>query len=477
MKNLSLSKSSRKIGMVVTLAGIALLLVTLLFKGIVPSFIFCFSICILLIWRSSINYERNIVVLFFCVSVFTFLIAAPVANLIFGYEKITAFSDEARKHFYVSVSLSLACVWLGYYSMSKFSWHRSIKQTSVRQRENLLQVSKWFFIITYTLKTIQYLEIAYNTYIYGYMYYYTEYSSFMPSIIVKISDMYIVGLVVYLACLPKKKECFRILSFYCIGSIFVGIGGRRFDLISALALVCVYLIMRNKTSENGQKWISKKQLIFLVLLSPILILILMLIGSSRGGRQYSFVSLGSSILEFMGDIGNSGKVVMRAYENATLVPKGRFYSIGSIIEYFEYNEFSKLLFGTSSPDVRTIDYAMNGHSLAYLVTYLFSASSFFSGHGQGSCYIAELYADFGYVGIAIGSLCLGIFMRWLLSFQGKNVFRDALALFLIAPILRMPRDTYCMPLTFLLNFKYLFAYAFIFLIASQYKKKTKRGVM
>lgn len=450
----------------IVLIAVITLLSTVFLKGIVLSFSVCLVIFLIITWRAAIDVENNIVLLFFCISIFAFLIAAPFADLILGYEGTTFFKDSARNHFYYSLGLSLFGVLIGYVFFSDlFTTKYKNRQTSPMIREKLMRISRRFFIVTYAIKMLQYIEIAFNTVTHGYIYYYTDYSSFIPFILIKVADVYIVGLAIYLACMPERREGKRILLLYIIGSSIIGLAGRRFDFVIALIVAFAYCLIRNRFSNDGEQWITKKMLAVIAALIPVFILLLMILGASRSLNEYGFISLRQTILEFMADVGNSGKVVMRAYENKELIPSGRFYSFGSIIEYFQYNEISQLILGSSEVNARTADYAMNGHSLAYLVTYLFSQASFFSGHGQGSCYIAELFADFGYVGVFIGSCILGVFIKNFGKFNGKSVFHDALCIFLLPAIIHMPRDTYCLPLTYIINLKYLAAFAFIFLLA------------
>ena len=229
-------------------------------KGVVLSFVVCLAMFSALTWKAVNDLNNNSILLFFCISIFVFLIAAPFANLIFGYEKITYFSDSSRNHFYYSLTISLAGVLTAYTIWPRsFVNTRALPNTSSYNRNRLQIISKYFFVFTYSLKIIQYLEIAFYTLRYGYMYYYTAYSSFLPSIVVKVSDMYIVGLSIYLACLPNKKEGKRILLFYILGSCIVGLGGRRFDFVISLVVTICYCLIRDRLPSKEETWIKQKR--------------------------------------------------------------------------------------------------------------------------------------------------------------------------------------------------------------------------
>lgn len=435
------------------------------FRGVVISFTVSMLIFCLFMLKLLKNFEDNIIMLCFGVSLFTFLIAAPFAELILRYESKYTYLDSARNHFYITLGISILGLYIGYFVIKvKFANRKTY--ILIATIDDLEYISKYAFLVTYTIKIAQYFEILFNTITRGYMYYYTDYTSVIPQLLIKFSDMYIVCLAVYLACMPPKNKGIMLLKYYCFGACIVGLGGRRSEMVIAFIVSIVYCIIRNRNEEKGEKWIKKRTMVLILVLSPFILLILMIIGANRSLNTYGFISLKRTILDFMIDVGNSGKVVMRAYENKDIIPKGKLYSFGSLIEYFKYNEISKLIFGTSNINARTYDYAMNGHSLSYLITYLFSQESFYSGHGQGSCYIAELYADFNYVGVFIGSILLGYFISVFGKFIKGSVFHNAITIFVIPAIIHMPRDTYCLPLTYIINFKYLFAFILLLILSN-----------
>ena len=439
-------------------------------KHVDTMFTLCFTSYCAILFLAFRQYKKNIVFCSFLITIFAFLFGSPVATLLLGSKYDVHFSDDAKHHLYFTLFLSVIFVGIGYMLFSKVKFSHDFNETSDSMRLALRKTSKIFFYITYALKVIQYMEIGYYVIKYGYMFFYTEYKSAIPLIIEKISDLYIVALSIFLATNPSRKEYRPVMTAFLIGGVFSVITGKRYEFVYVIMLYFIYMILRSwQINDNQQEetWFSNKKFALIIIGIPLMITFLMFVGAIRSKSDFEFSSLKDIILDFMVDIGNSGKVIMRGFQYKSVIPEGRFYSFGSIIEYLKYNYFSKKILGVNVPNPRTYEYVTSGHSFAYVITYYFSADSFYSGHGQGSSYIAELFADFGYFGVAFGSFILGAFISQVFKFSGKSVVHDSFLYFLIRPLLFCPRDTFCLPLSYFINVKYLLAFAIIFTIAKQ----------
>ena len=470
MNNRSLSIDRKD--MLLFVAFIILTLFSIIKKANIM-FTICFATYLAVLFLALKNYRRNIVLCSFLITLFAFLYGSPVATLLLGSTYDVHFSDEAKHHFYFALFLSTLFVALGYKYSLKVRFNGSKKETSESMRLALRKICKYVFYFTYALKAIQYLEIGYYVIRFGYMFFYTQYQSAIPLIVEKISDLYIVAFSIYIATGPTKKESKPVITIFLIGGILSIITGKRYEFVYVMLMYFIYTVLNNEgsTEESRLDPKRKRKMLLMILAVPLLIIFLMYIGSARSQYTFELTSVSDTILDFMVDVGNSGKVIMRGYEYRDVIPGNRLYSFGSIIEYFKYNLFSEKVLGVTVPDPRTVEYVKSGHSFAYAITYYFSADNFFSGHGQGSSYIAELFADFGYLGIIIGSFALGWFIRQFFIISRKSVLHDAFMFFLIRPLLFIPRDTYCLPISYLINLKYLAAFAFIFMLAQHQAAK------
>jgi len=77
-----------------------------------------------------------------------------------------------------------------------------------------------------------------------------------------------------------------------------------------------------------------------------------------------------------------------------------------------------------------------------------------NGQGVGSQYLAELYVDFGIIGVIIYSLLLGFLIFIVSNFYKFGILGYSLSLLLIKSILYLPRDQAIQPLNLLLSINY-----------------------
>ena len=64
---------------------------------------------------------------------------------------------------------------------------------------------------------------------------------------------------------------------------------------------------------------------------------------------------------------------------------------------------------------------------------------YLEGHGLGSSYLLELFADYGFIGIAVYSLILGIFLIYCIDAMKKGWFMRTLMLSLLTNLFYIPR--------------------------------------
>ena len=89
-------------------------------------------------------------------------------------------------------------------------------------------------------------------------------------------------------------------------------------------------------------------------------------------------------------------------------------------------------------------------------------------YGLGSCYIAELYCDFGYVGIIVGSFLYGCIFKAIKTAQLSNSIRNFALLFVMINIFKAPRGEYDRILVVFVNVVNLAFIIFIILLSYTY---------
>ena len=81
--------------------------------------------------------------------------------------------------------------------------------------------------------------------------------------------------------------------------------------------------------------------------------------------------------------------------------------------------------------------------------------TYLKGGGWGSCYIAELYADFGYIGVFLGNILYGVLINGVLKGISKknSIWLTACGFLVIDSLFKAPRGTFD---DFLRNFEYIY---------------------
>ena len=117
--------------------------------------------------------------------------------------------------------------------------------------------------------------------------------------------------------------------------------------------------------------------------------------------------------------------------------------------------------------------ALHGTNLADYVSYKAMPYTYLRGGGWGSCYIAELYADFGYIGVLLGSILYGVLLDGILKGirLNKSIWSTALGLLIVSSLFKAPRASFD---DFLANFLYFYNWIiipFAYIIVKRVKQK------
>ena len=308
----------------------------------------------------------------------------------------------------------------------------------------------------------------------GYVAYYISYNSILPSVLVKIGEYTPLALCVYLSTFPSKKESsFVIKSFLLYSLLTLLIGSRSGVIFNSIFLLC-YFVYRNYTDRGKTVWISKKTLVFLLLSVPFLLSFLYLYEYIRTGREVESMTFGESIVKFFVNIGSASQNIKYGYELRNEIPKFRFYSLGGTLNYFKYGTLFNLFDLQSIPSRHTVQFALESHSFDAMLSYLTIPKQFLQGNGTGSSFIAELFADFGYVGVAAGSLVYGCLFKRGQVLNNRNWLATTIKLFIFFTMLSAPRASYDGFIAEILNVNHILYVFLIFLLASNYRKKYKR---
>lgn len=384
---------------------------------------------------------------FFNLSFFTFLIGGIFFEMLSGQSWWVDYSTEVNLHVLLSIFLSLFSLFMGmvmseYVNKGKKSKNNFKQRIKALENINIQKTSKVMFYLTYIVLIITLLEKSLYVLQNGYVSLYTDYATHLPSFILKIAETNKIFLFIYLSTLPKKKDARNVVLLnlaYLILTIFTGV---RNTFVVGLFVLLTYAIFRDaKFSEIDVKWIGKYEKIVIIVGLPFLIAFLNLYGSIRSNATVQDFSFFDQIINFFKTQGASINVLYYGKEYENLLPTtNTSYTFGPLITYFTRGTFASIVTGLDQIKNNTVEMAIYGNNFGATITYLVNPQYYLSGGGLGTQYIAELYADFGYLGIIIFNFILGCIFIWIPRVAFNKWWTFAIGISICYDIYLMPRS-------------------------------------
>jgi len=407
------------------------------------------SIAILLLANvadSLLGSEKNVLFAIFQMTFFLFLIGGPLVSSLSGEVFYTEFSRSI-------IHKTLICYWIAVFAMWIYWFVASSKKENKYEAhedkeyplEKIRKISKCIFYMAaaaYALVTIE--KIAFRS-VHTLGAYYAEYSSVMPMPIVKLGDCYLIALMLYLGTKPSKEKAIKPMAVFAGISVLTLLYGVRNVAILNLAFLIIYGLLRNSDEEV---WLTKKILIVGILLLPIAVIFLQAFDKLRREAGFDinqvmdYFSM-DLIKEFLVSQSASAKILANAIEHDAFLEGNPVpYSFGTIHTYLGQNMITRFFTGAASYSSNSIESALHSANLGSRLAYRLYPVSYLNGVGMGNCYVAELFVDFSYVGVFLGTLfickVIRLFTRMIHS---KSPYKLAFVFVGIRWLLYVPRDS------------------------------------
>lgn len=444
-------------------AGVDYLLVL-----VIEIFQLCFVYCLL-------AYESNVFFLAFLVSFFVFLISGDLVEQLTEKRYWLQFDTEVNNHAHICILISLIFIFIGYV-FTKKPKEQTIDDVSVDRVYYLKHISKILYYSTYTILIFNTFNKIVFVSVSGYVAYYVSYNPILPNFIVQIGDLAPIALCSFLVTMPSKKEAKLPLILFFIYAVSGLLVGQRGALVYNATFIIAYLIYRNKTDKGLETWIGKKTILVLILSIPAMIVFLYAYGFTRVGVEYSFNSVLDTILSFFVNVGASSKVIKEGYIYNGEIEGFKFYSLGDTLNYFKYSRLFTVFTGVVVPSAHSAEFALQSHSFDAFISYQFMRTNFLRGQGAGSSFIACLFADFGYLGVGIGSFFYGYIFKKISSINSNKWLTSTMKLYAMLYLIKAPRGSYDGAIGAIINVTFIFTMTLIRLLATIKKKSAVQGL-
>ncbi len=417
---------------------------------------------ILVFWVCNIlycleNLKSRILFLIFNLVIFVFLISRPTIDL---FRKSMWFQFEVNENLFSlnSLFISLICLWIGNRISEKISKTKEINLTSVQKdyiyKDNYRNKLEIVSLILFYLSIGFLFCIEFEKLIFmskrSYEEIYVSFNSKLPFFINIIGSMCKYFLCIFLASLPSKKKAFLPLLLYILSALPYFLIGGRYKLVINLIFVMVYYIIRDMM-DSKEKWLGLKEKLILILASPVGIAFLGAYNYIREGKKIEPGGVIGLIVDFFYKQGVSFDVLRIGYKT---IPKIKYtgfvnYTFGEILDYVLHGNIAQILWSAKPLGVGQNEIlGLYSNLLANRIAYTAAKDYFLSGHGWGSSYLLDTYADWGYLGIIIFSLILGSTFMFINFFLKKGYIYRTLALLILTGIYYCPRSSALMWISF-----------------------------
>lgn len=421
---------------------------------------------VLLLWLANCIFclkkvKERILLLLFHGAFFAFLMGRETVNLLQTGNVAYDFDVNIQFHIIICLYLSLASLACGFKLIEKYLKEQKTKETQHLlklevNREELRKTIRKYAKITFCIGWILNIFVAIEQTLYvvnhSYLEFAKSFSSQIPYIIRIIANFRTIAFFIFLATIPEKKETKPMIFMYIIEAIGSLAFGDRGNCIINILIVIAYIVFRQWKNKE-EKWITKKQVIIIVILIPFVLAFLSGFVYLREGTDIGSFNVANQILRFFKSIGNSVNIIghEKAYESQ-LNEIGTFYTIGDLKQYLIYNPITEKIFHVQNITYHTEEYALSGQSFMHTISYLIDPANYIEGHGYGSSYIAELHIDFGYIGVILGNVLIGAYMAIFYKIYNKNCILTGCLLLSYRIMFFIPRAPVDYLITYVLNF-------------------------
>jgi oligosaccharide repeat unit polymerase len=468
---------------------------------------------ILILWIHNIIYafEKKNSRMFFLVFnlvVFFFLIGRPTINMIKG--NVWGYYNVESVHFALnSLIITLLCLFAGEY----FLEHMIIKRTNINFTTDTLEKSPVFHCsprsgkekpheqlaffksngykepavcksdFIFALRNISLIlfyfscvfvfiiEMEKLLYMGGkdYLEFYTSFKTNLPCVIIAIGGMYKYFLCIFLSTWPKKSTAFFPLMIYVLLAVPDLLIGIRNPVVLNAVFVLLYYFIRDAVGDK-EKWLGFFEKFIITLLTPIAVAVLGAYNYIRDTESSTKITKNffDLIVDFIYKQGVSFETLCIGYES---IPKIKYtgftnYTFGGIIDYFKYSKTAQILWGgLSFGEGNNLSRALYSNSFAHRMSYTALGQEYLNGHGLGSSYILETFADFGYSGIIVFSILMGMFLAAMIYIIKGGNAGFIFVLVSLTSIYFCPRDGATMWISFLFYLHFLLPFVLCYVLA------------
>ena len=375
---------------------------------------------------SLLDYKNRIFLSMFLISFFNFLIGRSLLISIGSHREYYYFSDYANIQGQRIVLFSFVIFSISYFFIDKY-----IKKDLNSFEENyntknyllIKKTTKMLFYIFYGLLIYGVAVRAFYVYQHGYPSLYLNKTANMNAVVRKLGEFAPYFFFLFLSTMPSKKELRIPLTLWVIYLISTLFMGARFDFVIGILTIFTYVIMRNYINNNGEQWITKKQVYILGFIGLLVLAFFAIYKDFRFGNTIKLNNPLRLIANFFYEQGVNINNNKRIFQFENDIPTDRIYSFNSMISFWDRNIGSRVM-GDPLILGNNLNRAYNENSLSDMLAVLvLGEEKYLSGLGVGSSYIAEVFHDFSWAGLIL----VNTFYAFIINLMQETIRKGPIA--------------------------------------------------
>lgn len=420
--------------MVIIMMSLIMLILANLSANILTGALALISFWIIFFVWGIKKWKEYVLICLFLISFFLFLVGSYLDFFTGNYK--TSFNNGIELFIINMLYLSLAFIWLGCvlnkYLKIAISGNGMNLQILKSESSRFLfrKPAIIMFWITYPFYMIEILDRVNFVRQYGYLEYYKTYQ--YSSVIIRYGSIAcLFFFFLFLACFPPKKQTFLPFAAYLTANILSVFSGKRTDMVVAMMFVIFYFLYRERIGDR-ERWFKKSYIKMIIIGAPLLMAFLGYWAYYRSDTVRPDKTILDYLFYFISSNGGSKEIIGYAYEfKDTLRSLGSHsYTFGFLIRTFSESNLAQM----------SVEMANSGTSLGTSITYIKDAYIYNMGGGFGTCYIAELWTDFGILGIVIYNLILGLTLAKIGNLKKDDTLQLVLAFYVVKKLFILPRN-------------------------------------
>ncbi|MDO4899143.1 O-antigen polysaccharide polymerase Wzy family protein [Actinomyces sp.] len=410
---------------------------------------------VLLLWLNTLLFafariaERAILAAFL-MSFFLLLLGREITVDFFRYETNQAPPGQTE-HLQLCLVLSLVGILAGALAVSTVRARRLRAPVSSQDMESdqnrngtLLadpSIVRSLYWVTLALSLVSVTLRARYVLANGYLSYYTEFSDLEDASgsmygLRRIEIMLPLMLTIYLGLFPPRRQVVAAATGWGAYLALSLLTGQRGTFVGGVVVILAYWIVRSRQEPPGAWRIGRRGRIVGAVAVPLIAATMAAVESARGvGAVASDAGGRNPILQLLYGQGVSSTVIRNAYTYADFIPKdwytGEFLHSGLLARLLGYQVYHG----------NTVEHALHGGSFTHAFAYTLLGPQYLTGRGTGSSFIAEMFYDYGYLGVLAGGAVYGAICVWTCHLVKGQPLRNGLRLMIVSTLLWAPRGS------------------------------------